>query len=132
MAAVDLEKPVLETGTEPEFLDDSGPYEEIPDDYSKTERPAIGRLPSFISFDSSKTFEVDQNVDTNVDQNVDTNVDENVKMEEQQEIDERLIWSEKKNIYLNFFNLFKSLPLKVLFDGCEIDWQRRIWKEFFF
>jgi hypothetical protein len=91
MAAVDLEKPVLETGTEPEFLDDSGPYEEIPDDYSKTERPAIGRLPSFISLDSSKTFEVDQNVDTNVDQNVDTNVDENVKMVEQQEIDERLI-----------------------------------------
>ena len=87
MAAVDLEKPVLETGTEPEFLDDSGPYEEIPDDYSKTERPAIGRLPSFISLDSSKTFEVDQNVDTNV--------DANVKMEEQQEIDERLIWSEK-------------------------------------
>ena len=93
MATVDLEKTGCETGPEPEFLDDSGPYEEIPEEDPKTDRPPIGRLPSFISLDSKKNFEVDGNVVHGVNHNV----DENVKMEEQQEIeigeiDERLIW----------------------------------------
>ena len=89
MAAVDLEK----TGLEQEQLDDSGPYEEIPDDYPdvKTGRAPIGRLPSFISLDSTK------NLAEVVDEKVDEKVGESVNMEEPEDggsserFDERLI-----------------------------------------
>ena len=88
MATVDLEKPE----TEPDVLDDSGPYEEIFEDYleKKIERAPIGRLPSYISLDSTKILqECDLVEKVDVVEPV-----ESVNMEEQKskkEIDERLI-----------------------------------------
>ena len=91
MAAVDVEKTGL---VQPDQLDDSGPYEEIPDDDypdQKTGRAPIGRLPSYISLDSSKSVRFEENL---TDEMIDrAAAEENVNMEEKEEepFDERLI-----------------------------------------
>jgi len=90
MAAVDVEKTGL---VQPEQLDESGPYEEIPDDDypdQKTGRAPIGRLPSFISLDSSKSVRFDENLTDKMVDRVDENVDMDEKAEEEA-FDERLI-----------------------------------------
>ena len=90
MATVDFEKPE----TDPDLLDESGPYEEIVEDYleKKIERAPIGRLPSYISLDSTKIL---QECDENLAETFDVvEPVESVNMEEQnsqKEIDERLI-----------------------------------------
>ena len=91
MAVVDLEK----TGSEPDLLDDSGPYEEILDDYleKKIERAPIGRLPSYISLDSTINLQ-ECDLAENLVEKVDDEPVESEKMEEQgtnNKIDERLI-----------------------------------------
>ena len=91
MAVVDLEK----TGSEPDLLDDSGPYEEILDDYleKKIERAPIGRLPSYISLDSTIHLQ-ECDLAENLVEKVDGEPVESEKMEEQgtnNKIDERLI-----------------------------------------
>ena len=91
MAVVDLEK----TGSEPDLLDDSGPYEEIIDDYleKKIERAPIGRLPSYISLDSTIHLQ-ECDLAENLVKKVDGEPVESEKMEEQgtnNKIDERLI-----------------------------------------
>jgi len=90
MATVELQK--KDPAVELEFLDDSGPYEEIPEDYLE-KRPPIGRLPSYISLESTHANDVtgdDGNVD-NVAQNV-VRMDDNATDEDGQEkFDERLI-----------------------------------------
>ena len=92
MATVDLEKPE----TEPDVLDDSGPYEEIFEDYleKKIERAPIGRLPSYISLDSTKILQECDLVENLIEINDEVEPVESVNMEEQKskkEIDERLI-----------------------------------------
>jgi hypothetical protein len=90
MAAVDVEKTGL---VQPEQLDESGPYEEIPDDDypdQKTGRAPIGRLPSYISLDSSKSVRFDENLTDKMVDRVDENVDMDEKAEEEA-FDERLI-----------------------------------------
>ncbi len=88
MAVVDVEKTSL---VQPDQLDDSGPYEEIPDDYpdQKTGRAPIGRLPSFISLDSSKSLRFEENLTDNMNDKVEENVDMDEREEET--FDERLI-----------------------------------------
>ena len=105
MATVELQN--KDPASELEFLDDSGPYEEIPEDYLE-KRPPIGRLPSYISLESSKSedvisFTVDKERVLNVGDDVVEGIPQNVLMDENatdeddggvgaELFDERLIW----------------------------------------
>ena len=73
-----------------EFLDDSGPYEEIADDYLE-KRPPIGRLPSYISLESTQSDALDSGAD---DHSAVSQMDDD-QAGKGEDVDERLIWKLK-------------------------------------
>ena len=85
MAAVEMSK--SEPPAETECLDDSGPYEEIPEDYLE-KRPPIGRLPSYISLESTQTESLD--LDSGNDDNAESQMDDQSAAKDE-DFDERLI-----------------------------------------